>query len=429
MSNAVGESISRLIENGGAKVKRATYGGDVGLHVAKGIWGLLHEKRQKQEADIVYLGRAYVVGSEKYETDESAKKEIQEINKKVFEQSDTEINKLHEWGKKVSLETFHQIYQKLDSHFDFEFFESEMAPMGMFLVEEFLAKGIFEKSEGAIVFKGEKYDLHTRVFVNSQGLPTYETKELGLNKKKHELYPFHRSIIVTANEQNDYFKVLLQVMTLVYPDIANRTRHISHGMLRFAEGKMSSRKGNIITGESLISDVEKLVEERIAERELSSIEKDEIKTKVAIAAIKYSILKQSPGSDIIFDPEKSLSFEGDSGPYLQYATVRAGSILQKAEKEGIEVKTQNIPLEISGIEKLLFRFPDIAKRATKEFAPQHIATYLIELAGAFNSYYANHQIVDAKDEYSSYKVALTQSFISVMKNGLHLLGIQVPEKM
>lgn len=434
MSNAIGETTCRLFENAGAEVKRAYYGGDVGLHVAKAIWGMLKSPFDKKgtETPIAYIGRVYAEGNTAFESDPILADSIKEINKKLFEHSDEEMNKLYDWGREISIKHFHEIYKILNTHFDFEFFESEMAPIGMFLVEEFLQKDILEKSEGAIVFKGEQYGLHTRVFVNSQGLPTYEAKELGLTKRKIEAYPFDLSIVVTASEQSDYFKVMLKVFEFVFPDYANKMRHIPHGMLRFAEGKMSSRKGNVITGESLIRDVKDLVAEKIAERELTADEKKNILDTVAIAAIKFSILKQSPGSDIIFDMEKSLSFEGDSGPYLQYSTVRAQSVLNKAEKEGIKananISDEKMP-EISEFEKLLPRFPDIVAHATAELAPQNIVTYLLQLSGAFNSYYAINKIVDVTDKTSSYKVALTQSFVQIMKHGLSLLGISVPEKM
>ena len=431
VNHSVGESLSRLFENSGAEVKRVSYGGDVGLHVAKTIWGMMENPYDKVEEPIKYIGRVYVEGDKAFESDPILADSIKEINKKIFERSDEEINKLYDWGRAESLKYFDKVYDMLVVKFAFQFFESEMAPIGMFIVEEFLQKGVFEKSEGAVVFKGEKYGLHTRVFVNSQGLPTYETKELGLVKRKMELYPFDLSIVVTANEQNDYFKVLLKVIEFVFPSIANKMRHISHGFLRLPTGKMSSRKGGVITGESLIHDVKNIIVDKISNRELTEDEKKNILDTVALAAIKFSILKQSPGSDIIFDMEKSLSFEGDSGPYLQYSCVRARSVLDKAQKEGIggSADKNNIPETVSEFEKLLPRFSEVVEHATTELAPQQIVTYLLQLSGAFNSYYATNKIVDATDETSSYKVVLTQSFVNIMNQGLSLLGISVPEKM
>ena len=434
MSNTIGESFARITEWSGATVKRANYQGDVGLQVAKAIWGMmeLSSEMPHTQEDLTkksaFLGRAYVHGSSSYTDDESAKKEIDALNKTIYEKSDPKVVELYNWGRKVSLDHFEDIYAKLGTKFDYYFFESETAPRGLFIVEEFLAKNVFEKSDGAVVFKGEQYGLHTRVFVNSQGLPTYETKELGLSKMKFEKADFDLSVVVTANEQNEYYKVVLKALEFVDAEIANKTRHIGHGMLRFTSGKMSSRTGNIITGESLMVDVEKLVYEKIKDRELSDTEKKNIMSQVAVGAIKYSILRQSSGKDIIFDFEKSLSFEGDSGPYLQYAHARACSILRKAKEAGVSADFKNV--DTAGeLEKMLAKFADITERAEKEFAPQLIVTYLTELAGSFNSYYANTPIIAEAGDSSPYRVALTQAFKTVMQNGLWLLGIEAPEKM
>jgi arginyl-tRNA synthetase len=440
MANAVGESFSRIVEFSGAKVVRANYYGDVGLHVAKTIWGILQDKNNfPSEKDallprIEFLGKAYVLGSEKYESDETAKKEIVDINKKVFEKSDVEINKYYDLGKKWSLEYFETIYKKVGTKFDYYFPESEVAADGIKAVQEFLAKGVFEKSEGAIIFPGEKHGVHTRVFINSQGLPTYETKEVGLNKRKFDVEPtLSESIIVTGNEQSDYFKVLLKAITLMYPEIGAKTVHKSHGILRFAEGKMSSRKGNIISAETLISEVEAAVGEKMKDREFEAAEFAEVRQDVAIAALKYAILRQAIGTDIIYDKEKSVSFEGDSGPYLQYATVRARNVIAKAKKDGIKgpgwFRKIKPPAQVTLLEKMLTRFPEVIERARLDYAPQLIVTYLTELAAAFNAYYANNQIVDTKNPESAYRVELTKAFVHVMKNGLWLLGIKVPGRM
>ncbi|HVY55593.1 MAG TPA: arginine--tRNA ligase, partial [Thermodesulfobacteriota bacterium] len=291
--------------------------------------------------------------------------------------------------------------------------------------------GVFEKSDGATVFKGERYDpkLHTRVFINSQGIPTYETKELGLNTKKWKKVRPDESIIITANEQSDYFRVVLKALEIIEPEAARVTKHIAHGMLRFAEGKMSSRKGNVITGESLIADVEKMVTEKLAAREMTDKQKAEATEAVAVAAIKYSILRQVTSSDIIYDFDKSISFEGDSGPYLLYTAVRAQSVLDKAKKEGVKPRIERKGVIVGPLEKALARFPEVVGRSAREEAPHHIATYLIELSSVFNSWYANVPIVGKDDGESPYKVALTQAVRIVLVNGAKLLGMKVPERM
>ena len=428
MTNTIGEAVSRLIEWNGAKVRRACYQGDVGLHVAKAIWGL-KELRIKKIVSVSDLAKAYALGARAYETTDSARGEIGAMNKKIYERSDKEINRLYDAGRKLSLEYFETIYKKLGTKFDYYFFESESAGYGKKIVEAGLKKGIFEESGGAIVFRGEKYGLHTRVFINSEGLPTYEAKELGLAEIKYKKYVYDKSIIITGNEVNDYFRVLLKAMAEVFPKLAVKTRHLSHGMMRLSSGKISSRTGEVITAESLIDKVEKLVAEKMKNDSLSAKEKAEVKVRVAIAALKYSILKQAIGGNIFFDFKKSVSFEGDSGPYLQYAYVRAKSVLEKAKKEGIEPSLKRLPEKISGIEPMLACFPEIVERAGREYAPQYISTYLVELARIFNSYYAKVQIVKAGDKNSPYRVALTSAFSEVMKSGLQILGISAPEKM
>ncbi len=227
-------------------------------------------------------------------------------------------------------------------------------------------------------------------------------------------------------------------MELIYPEIAARTRHIPHGMLRLTSGKMSSRTGKVVAAEDLIDEVRVLVREKIAGREFSPAEAEQISDTVAVGAIKYSILRASIGGDIVYDRESSISFEGDSGPYLQYAAVRAASILTKAKEAGIPALTSTqgstkgslaVPEKVGQIDRLICRFPEIAARAWQECAPQHVAGYLTTLASAFNSFYASQTIVNAADPLSPYYVALTDTFRKVLVDGLWILGIRVPEKM
>lgn len=421
MSNTIGESISRIVEANGAEVKRACYQGDVGMHAAKAVWGFQKQKDWKT---------AYAFGSKSYEESEETKKEVLEINKKLYDRSDSELNKIYDQGKKESLDEFEKIYKKLGTKFNFYFFESETGTLGKKIVEENTGK-VFEKGEkDAIVFRAEKFNknLHTRVFVNSEGLPTYEAKELGLAEIKYEKYPYDESIVITGNEINAYFNVLLEAMKQVFPKLAEKTKHISHGMLRLPTGKMSSRTGDVITGESLFSIISGKVIGKVKETNRGEMSEEFI-NQVSVAALKYSILKQAIGGDIIYDFDKSISFEGDSGPYLQYSYARAKSVKKKAEDEGISKSFENVPDEISEPEKIMYRFTEVVERSGEEFAPHYIVNYLIELARSFNAYYGNTKIANKEDSASSYRVALAEAFSIVVKNGLHLLGIEAPEKM
>lgn len=425
MTNTLGESVSRLVETAGAETMHANYQGDVGLHVAKALWGL--QQKGYAADDVEKIGEAYVYGNTQYEENETAKAEIVELNKKIYAR-DPEILEVYETGKKVSLAHFEELYKILGTKFDFYFFESETAELGKRLVEEGLEKGVFEKSEGATVFHGEQYGLHTRVFVTKDGLPTYEAKELGLALLKLEKYPFDLSITTTAVEQKEYFKVVWKALTLLRPEFNEKLMCVAHGMMQLESGKMSSRKGNVITGESLLRDVIDMAKEVVKDRVFSKEEKEVIAEKVAVGAIKYSILRQSAGKNIVFDPKQSLSFEGDSGPYLQYSLARAYSVLEKAGREQVEVRADNSTAEISPVEKLLYRFPEVVARACAQHEPHYVATYLTEIASVFNAWYANEKILDGTAS-APYKLAIVQAYATTLKKGLWLLGIPMLEKM
>ena len=432
MSNTIGESISRIFEKNGAEVKRLCYQGDIGLHVAKAIWGIAQQKdffpadQDSLEDKAKFLGDAYAYGSTQYEEAEEIKNEIQELNKTLFENKnvDVELQTYYAKGRKWSLEYFDKMYALLGTNFDKFYLETEVAPIGLEVIEK-NKETLFKESEGAIIYDGEKEGLHTRVFVNSKGVPTYETKDLGLLLQKEKDFDYDQSIIITANEQNQYFQVVFSAMSKINSNITNKTTQIGHGMLRLPGGKMGSRTGNVITASELIGKVEGLVEEKIKDRDINSDEKEDIKEVISIGALKYSILKQAIGKDIIYDFDKAISFEGDSGPYLQYAFTRCKSILEKTENR--EQRTES--WKTTDLERLLIQYKDVLEQALEDLAPQLIVTYLTKLASEFNSFYASEKILDDSDPNSGYKVQITKAVQDTLKEGLDVLGIDVPERM
>ncbi|MBU1015135.1 arginine--tRNA ligase [Patescibacteria group bacterium] len=445
-SNAVGECLSRLMEAQGAEVKRANYQGDVGMHVAKAVWGmerkLAEEATKLQELEklslperVHFLGQVYAKGAAAFEQDKGAAEEIAELNKKIFEGA-TEAAELYEKGKAWSLEYFERIYERLGTRFEFSYFESEVGERGKKLVEEGLRKNIFQKSEGAVVFPGEEYGLHSRVFVNSQGLPTYEAKELGLAPRKYEDFPYDLSIIVTGKEVVDYFKVVLKALELLAPELRKKTVHISHGMVRLPSGKLSSRTGKVVAGEELLEEIKGRAREIMAQSEggLSLQEKEDVAEMVAVGAVKYSLLRIALGKDIIFDTEKSLSLEGDSGPYLQYTAARCKSILRKANEQGISLaKPRDIlglAKEESALLRMLYRFPEVVEDAAENFAPHAVCGFLMETAQLFNSFYHAHPVLKAeREELRDFRLLLVAATANVLSNGLRLLGVKAPERM
>ena len=413
MSNSIGESVSRLLVFSGAEIKRANFQGDVGMHVAMAVWGM-----KKGETD---SGKAYAKGATAFKEDIQAQTEIKEINKKIYEESDPEITKIYKKGRKESLARFEEIYKRLGTRFDFYIFESETGPLGVELIKK--NPNVFEESDGATIYKGEKVGLHTRVFINSEGFPTYEAKDLGNFKRKTEIWDPTELVVVTGNEITDYFKVVRAAASEIpeLASIADKTKHIPHGMLRLPGGKMSSRTGDVITGESLLNDVGETLKEKITDGTLLN--------QVSVSAIKYSMLKQEAGKDIIFDFEKSLSFTGDSGPYLQYTHARCNSLLHKAQEEGITPSDETPLTETLPLERALLHFPEEVMKATHEYSPHYIATYLHNLASLFNTFYAEAPIVEKDNLASAYKLFVTQSVKETLKKGLFLLGIEAPDKM
>jgi arginyl-tRNA synthetase len=436
MSTVIGESISRLIESSGADVIRDTYGGDVGPHVAKALWGL-RDAGVADTATSEEIGKAYAHGSRAYEESPEVKVEIDTLNRGIYAMLEKDPQTLvgderelyQQWlrGREVSVESYRSLWARLGTAFEYTIFESETAPIGMRIVQDELANGVFEESQGAIVYKGEDKGLHTRVFITSQGTPTYEAKDIGLAFWKEEYVSPDQVFILTAAEQTGHFDVVIAALAEFAPQLAEKMMHIPHGFLKLATGKMSSREGNVITAEGLIRDV--------AVRASEKNEGPLIAEQVALGAIKYMILRQSAGSDIIFDLEKSLSLDGDSGPYLQYALARATSILATADTddEDDEAEEINSVQEIAGfaelplLARLITRFPSVVQRAEEQCAPHLLVTYLTQLAGEWNSYYAANRIIGSDDEAA--KLALARTFVTTMRNGLRILAIPIPERM
>jgi len=411
----VGEALSRLVENEGATVARDTFGGDIGPNVAKALWGLRFSDNI-EPTTAREIGEAYVVGSNNYEMNVGAKSEIDTLNQAIYKGNDSALMELWRRGRDISVEEFRRIWKLLGTHFDFEFFDSDTTESGIRLVTDGLNKGVFEKNDGAIIYNGEKKGVHTMVFITSHDTPTYEAKDIGLAFLREERWPSNQVIIITGNEQTGRFKTVLAALGEIAPMLAAKTKHVATGFLKLTSGKMSSREGSVITANDFIQDIVKRSSEKNSDLLIAE--------QVAIGAIKYMVLRQSPGSDIIFDPEKSLSLEGDSGPYLQYALVRAKKILTYAGESKNGTEEPSAPY---AIERLILHYPEVVARAARELAPNLLVTYLTELASAWNSFYASEQVLGSPEE--AYKQRVARAFASTMTNGLILLGIPTPEKM
>lgn len=423
VGNIIGESFSRLFEYAGARVRRFNYPSDIGLTVAKGVWGLRYTGGDPN--DIAAIGEAYRLGNEHYEKGGEAAQQIKAVNKALYEESDQALSALRTAGIETSRRHLQKLLDELGTVFDNEITESQAGTPGAAMVRKYIGT-IFTKSDGAVVYQGERSGLHTRVFLNSSGLPTYEAKDIGHFMLKHDAEPeWDHSIIVTGNEQTEYFKVIFAALKELFPELASRTlEHISTGFLTLTTGKMSSRKGKVLTGELLLAQL------RDAARTHAGSEADEKTVRaVAVAALKYQILRHGVGSDIVFDKERALSFEGNSGPYLQYTHARICSVLERAESVGVVPSTQHAPETPYAVERVVYRWPEVVAEALAQRAPHQVAGYLTDLASAFNTLYAAQRIADPLDAYAPYKAALAEAVGHTLANGLWVLGIAAPRRM
>lgn len=436
-----GESVARILENAGYNVIRVNYQGDIGMHIAKSLWGIEHmraefEKVQKQslEDQIGFLGRAYAHGAQTFEADETAKQEMLAINKKIYAQ-DESIEEIYTIARAWSLEKFETIYKRLDTHFDEYYFESEMWKRGMEIVQEYLTKGVFKKGDGAIIFPGSEYGLHDRVFITSEGNPTYEAKDLALSEARHTKHHPDMIIHVVGKEQTEYFKVVFKAIEFTLPESKGKEYHLPGGFLQLKEGKMSSRTGNVVLAEQLLDDAEVAVKEIMKDHEVP--DRAHVEHVVSDAAVKYSILRNHVSADTLFDIKESVTLSGDSGPYLLYIVARIKSILRKCRMQNAEVRMREklkIPKKIELAEKqlllVLARFPEATKEAAQSYDPSRIAHYLFDLAQTFNTFYNQCPVLQAEDpEVRAFRLQLIEAVAIVMTKGLFLLGIKTVEEM
>lgn len=430
----VGDAIARIIQNAGAETIRLNYGGDVGLHVGKAMWAVI-QHCGGEDVDAVkavehgevgqWMGKRYAEGHAAYEDNESSKAEIVVANKKVYalhSENDHESNfaQIYWYLRDTSYGLFTDLYKRLQVvEFDRYIPESEVTPLGVSTVQKQLENGVYEKSDGAIIFDGEKHRLFTNVFINSEGLPTYAAKDVGLSLIKWNDYKFDQSIIITANEQKQYMQVVIKSIEQFAPEPALRTRHLTHGTLKMQGGvKMSSRLGNVLMANDILD----------AAAVAGAASGQATSPEIVLGAIKYALVKTRIGGDVIYDPEESAAMEGNSGPYLQYAHARAKSILNKST---LAVSDLSEDVALDTMERTLLskvtEYPEIIEVATRELAPHHICSYLYELAQTFNRFYEQSKVIN--DPREEIRIKLVEYYAQTLKNGLNLIGIHAPEKM
>lgn len=424
LNAVVGDTIANILELGGAKVHRVSYHGDVGSHVGKSMWAILKfidgdiEKLNKipPSDHNNFMSEMYAKGAKAYEEDEEAKTEIIELTNKSYELEDNLFRQTYSICKDWSFSHLETILNQLGSKpVEKQYLESECEPIGVKIVTDNLNKYFFE-SNGAIVFKGEDYGLFTTVFIASSGKGLYAARDLGLIELKKRDFSPDKILIVTANEQKDYFKVIIKASNLVGLLKNDEMENINTGIIKLTSGKMSSRQGQIVEISWLIDRV----------REEFKKFSDNLDDKLVAGAIRYQLLKVRLGSDIVFDIAQSVSLQGNSGPYLMYAHARARSILSKAG-----YYDESIDFEFEGKERelavKLAEYESVLVSAVDELRPHYICNYLYELCQTFNSFYEDSPVLNS--DRKDLRLNLVSHYSQILKHGLGILGIYAPDKM
>jgi len=430
---SLGESISRILEFSGNKVIRANYSGDTGMHIAKWLWCYQkYHQKEKLREDESWIAGIYVEAVRCLNEDPSLEKEVEEINRELDSRKNKQLQVLWEKTRRMSIDSWSSIYKELNTRFDVHFFESEFEQPGKQIAQELVKKSIAKISDGATIIDFADFgykDLGVLVFLRKDGTVLYAGKDLALAEKKFSEFNIQGSIYVVADEQNLYLKQIFKTLELMKFKNAGRLKHASYGLVKLPWGKMSSRTGdNVIYSDFKKELISHLKEEIKKRSKISEKETEKRALILAVASLKYAMLKQDIAKIIIFNKEEALSSEGNTGSYLLYTYARARSILRKASYNS---KKQYKINEITEKEKQLISklssFPEIVSSACRSLAPNLIANYSYGLAQIFNEFYHAEKVIGTEEEH--FKLALVDAFSQVLKNSLNLLGINTLEQM
>ncbi len=428
----LGQSISKILEFLGNKVIISNLNNDRGIHICKSMLaydkygkGTTPEKSGKKSDH--FIGDYYVKFAQEAKNNPNLEEGAQEYLRK-WEQGDKKIvylwKKMNSWAFKG----FNETYKRFDLKINKNYYESKIYMEGKDIVLSGLNKGVFNKKEdGAIFVDLSNKGLGEKILLRADGTSIYITQDIYLASLKHKEFSFDKSIYVSASEQNNHFRTLFSILKLLGYKWADKLYHLSYGMVNLESGRMKSREGNVVDSDDLIDELEELAREEIRKRERISKEEIKQRTKViAMSALRYYFLKVDRNKDIVFKPEESIIFEGNTGPYLLYSYARAKSILKKAKSKGkLEIK------DLSNVEKILLsklsNFPEIVIHSYNQLSPNLIANYAYELSQIFNEFYHSSQVIGSEQE--KFRLSLVEGFSQVLKNALYLLGIPVIEKM
>ncbi len=437
-NDCIGESIARIIKHQGFKVLKFNLINDRGIHICKAmlaykLFGNNQTPEKANKKPDKFVGDFYVLFNKKAKQNPKLEQEAAKLLQ-LWESNDKETIKLWKKLREWSLQGLFQTYKAYNVSFDVIEFESEIYTKGKQLVLEGLEKGLFFKDDqGAVVVEFE--NLPRKVLLRSDGTSIYITQDLGLAVYRKQKYNFDYMIYVVASEQNLHFKQLFAILKKLGFEWADHLKHLSYGMVLLEHGKMKSREGQVIEADEFLQQMQDLAFKELKKR-YQSINDEKVmleKAKaIALAAIKFFMLKHAPRKDFVFKPEQSITFEGETGPYVQYTIARINSLLKKAESQGIAMPKQfsfkHFNDKELSIVKNLYSFNLVIEQAFKELDPSKICKHLIRLCQDFNSFYQTMPIL--KDVNNREKrLAIARAVRTALSYGLYLLNIPVLEEM
>lgn len=460
-NNLLGWSVSQILKANGHNVKMVNLVNDRGIHICKSMVAWLHfanneTPQSSGEKGDHLVGKYYVLFDKEYKKqiadliaqgiseDEAKQKapimlEAQQMLVK-WEQKDKEVRELWQTMNNWVYDGFNQTYKRLGISFDKIYYESNTYLLGKDLVQEGLKKGVFYgRDDGSVWIDLTDEGLDEKLLLRKDGTSVYMTQDLGTACLRHKDFDSNKLIYVVGNEQIYHFQVLKKIMQKLGFSWAKDIYHLSYGMVELPNGKMKSREGTVVDADDLMQDMylkAKQISEEHNNNSLSEKENSDLYETLALGALKYFILKVDPTKNMLFNPEESIDFNGNTGPFIQYTYARISSIISKAREQNIDTQIIKIDENISLNEKerevlkTIYSFTDVITEAGNTFSPSLIANYTYQLAKKFNTFYQDCSILKEENKIAKeFRIALTYMVGVTIKNAMNLLGIKVPKKM
>lgn len=455
-NNLLGFSISNILKAAGNEVLRGQIINDRGIHICKSM--LAWKKYGNGETPLTtgikgdhLVGKYYVIFDQKYkdeiqslissgmDADEAKKKapillEAQEMLKK-WEDGDAEIKALWKEMNSWVYSGFEKTYQRLGVSFDLVQYESDTYLLGKDVIEEGLKKGIlFKKEDGSVWADLTEEGLDQKLLLRGDGTSVYITQDLGTAVERFTRYHLNELIYTVGNEQDYHFQVLFLILKKLGYQWADKLYHLSYGMVDLPSGKMKSREGTVVDADELMEEMHQEAVKKTSElgklEGYTENEKEQVNELIGLGALKYFILKVDPKKRILFDPNESIEFNGNTGPFIQYTYARTCSVLRKAAKQTLEIKDKELNKAEQKLIILLSSYEELIEKSAADLNPALIANYIYEVSKEYNSFYQSNRILDAENESEQQlRLAITQWTGNVIRHGLSLLGIGAPKRM